>query len=48
MPFDKGIRICVMKSDKHNSKMETITNLRQFPKLEEKGKDEKHPTVREE
>lgn len=33
LPFDKGIRICIMKVETYNNKMKTITDVPQFEKL---------------
>ena len=48
IPFDKGIGICVMKSETYNSKLDDITNLPQFEKVLPKRKNEKNPTMKEE
>lgn len=48
LPFDKGIRICIMKVETYNNKMKTITDVPQFEKLVWRRKNEKHPILKEE
>ena len=48
IPFDKGIGICVMKSETYYKKMDDIIKLPQFEKVEKKRKNEKHPILKEE
>ena len=48
IPFDKGIGICLMKTETYNEKLCDITNLPQFQKVHQKRKNEKHPVMKEE
>ena len=48
VPFDKGIGICLMKSETYNQKLDEITSLPQFQKEQQKRKNEKHPIMKEE
>ena len=48
VPFDKGIGICVMKTETYHKKMDDIIKLPQFEKIEKKRKNERHPLLKEE
>ena len=39
VPFDKGIGICVMKTETYHKKMDDIIKLPQFEKIEKKCKN---------
>ena len=48
VPFDKGIGICLMKTESYTKKLEDIINLPQFEKVTRQRKNEKHPILKEE
>ena len=48
VPFDKGIGICLMKSETYHDKMDDILRLPQFQKVLKKRKNAKHPVLKEE
>lgn len=48
VPFDKGIGICLMKTDIYNSKMRDIIGLPQFQKFTVNRKNGKNPILKEE
>ena len=48
VPFDKGVGICVMKVSDYKQKMDSIIQLPQFQKFEQKRKNAKHPVFKEE
>lgn len=48
IPFDKGIGICLMKSDAYNRKLLDILELPQFEKWKPERKNAKHPILKEE
>ena len=48
VPFDKGIGICLRKSNVYKEKLDTIINLPQFEKHVKTRKNEKHPILKKE
>ena len=48
VPFDKGIGICLMKSELYNNKLDDIIQLPQFEKQLPKRKNEKNLILKEE
>ena len=47
IPFDKGVRICIMKRSVYNEKLDAIIQLPQF-KYVKPRKNAKHPLLKEE
>ena len=48
VPFDKGVGICLMKVTDYRHKMDSLINLPQFIKFEQKRKNARHPVFKEE
>ena len=48
VPFDKGIGICLMKTEVYSNKLDDIIKLPQFEKEVQKRKNEKIPVLKEE
>ena len=48
IPFDKGVGICIMKTETYHDKMNTIIQLPQFQKIVKLRKNAKHPVLKEE
>ena len=48
VPFDKGVGICIMKSEDYKSKLEDILKLPQFEKLPKARKNGRNPALIEE
>ena len=48
IPFDKGVGVCVMKSEDYQMKMNKIIELPQFEKIENSRKNAKNPVLKEE